>query len=220
MASKSPPIYNKSQSLSSLESQTFQNKASLDFPRSSISLDGKEIHSVFNTHNIFKFPLDHTTHKNDTCNCPHILVADDDGFQHLYYQSLFQKSLDFDGIYISRENLRLHLCFSGEELIKKFTEIKECGCSELLLIITDYQMGLDKLDGVKTSTYLREAGYIGPLILRTSESQEYLKEQHDDFGKLIEMKIISDVLDKSDIQNGKETIQIYLQRISKDHGKF
>lgn len=225
MASRSSPIYSKSQSLS-LETQTFLQKDTLDFhkitsPRLQTrnTLDNPEINSLSIHSTLFKSFENQTTHKADSCNCPHVLVADDDAFQHLYYQSLFQKSLDFDGIYISREELRVHLCFSGEELIKKFLEIKECSCNGLLLIITDYQMGPEKLDGVKTSIHLRDVGYVGPLILRTSETQKYLEKQHDDFCKLMELKVINDVLDKSDIQSGKETIQTFLQKVSKDYEK-
>ncbi len=171
---------------------------------------------VCNQSTLFKFALNHTTMKMEICSCPHILIADDDSFQHLYYQSLFQKSLDFEGIFVSRENLRVQLFFSGEELLQSFQRIQKCGCKELVMIITDYQMGSGKLNGVDTCTQLRSAGYKGTLFLRTSESLKDLKYSHPNFSQLFETNIINALIEKGNLQDGKEIIQSYLKNTSRD----
>jgi len=177
----------------------------------------KEENDVCNQSTLFKYALNHTTMKMEICSCPHILIADDDSFQHLYYQSLFQKSLDFEGIFVSRENLRVQLFFSGEELLESFKKIQECGCTQLVMIITDYQMGSGKLNGVDTCTRLRNTGYQGTLFLRTSESLNDLQQNHPNFSHLLETNIINALLEKGNLKDGKEIIQSCLKTASKDN---
>lgn len=145
------------------------------------------------------------------CTCPHVLVADDDNFQHLYYQNLFQRSLDFSELPISRDNLRVKMCFSGEELLEELKDILQCGCSKLMLIITDYSMGNTKLDGINTASKVREAGYEGQVLLRTSETVEFLKSKHLNLDKIVGTRIIDELVSKADFQQGKEVIQDFLK---------
>lgn len=106
-----------------------------------------------------------------SCKCCHVLVADDDTFQHFFYQNLFQKSMDFEQIDIKQAEFRADLCLSGEELIDKYHLMKNCGCRKLRMVITDYYMGEKKFTGYETAKTIREAGFEGPLLLRTSEKK-------------------------------------------------
>jgi len=143
------------------------------------------------------------------CACAHVLVADDDYFQHLYYYGLFNKSLDLHSIGVEKEDVHIQLSFSGEELLEKLEKIKACGCEKVKLIILDYQMGDDKLNGVATAQKLRESGYRGPTLLRTSEKKEDLCERHENFDILVKDKVIDTIIPKSDSKLGKEMIEFY-----------
>ena len=141
------------------------------------------------------------------CGCPHVLVADDDMFQHFYYQKLFE-----GGSFSSQcGDLKFQLCLSGEELLDKYSQIKNCGCSKLKLVITDYYMGNGKLSGVDTSIKIRRAGYRGALLLRTSESADHLKMKHTNMEKLFEEKVIDQLVSKFDLTQSKEQIQRSLE---------
>jgi len=179
-------------------------------------LEKKGGDQICNQSTLFKYALNHTTMKieTETCSCPHILIADDDSFQHLYYQSLFQKSLDFEGIFVSRENLRVQLFYSGEELLENYNEIQKCGCNELMMVITDYQMGERKMNGVDTCSKLRNVGYKATLLLRTSESFDDLQKNHSNFQLLIQTNVIDALLEKSNIKGGKEIIQSFMNKAS------
>jgi len=135
------------------------------------------------------------------------LVADDDYFQHLYYYGLFHKSLDLQ--VFEQEDVNVQLSFSGEELLEKLEKIKACGCEKIRLVILDYQMGDDKLNGVATAKKLRETGYGGPVLLRTSEKKEELERKHENFEGLIKDKVIDTIVPKSDSKLGKELIEFY-----------
>ena len=143
------------------------------------------------------------------CDCPHVLIADDDPFQGFYYQTLFYKSMGCETIGKSR--LRLGVFRSGEELLEQYLKLQVCGCQSTTLIISDFQMGLDKLDGVETISTLRARGYDGPVILRTSEKKESLRKSHERFDEFMEKGFISCLLDKENHDITKSTIQSFLK---------
>jgi len=143
----------------------------------------------------------------NNCSCPNVLVADDDSFQHMYYKIFFERTLNFDGLSINKETFKLHLSFSGEEMLAKLAQIKACGCKSLKLVISDYFMGNNNLNGVATCLKVRENGYTGPVLLRTSETQEHLNTQHENFSELLEEEVINQVLSKTEVNHGKEVIR-------------
>ncbi len=148
-----------------------------------------------------------------SCQCSHVLLADDDRFQAFYYQTLFQKSLDFDHLSIPREDFRFTMSTSGEDLLEEYKKIQACGCRFLSLIIVDYNMGQGKMSGVETILALRKLGYKGLLILRTSETYEYLRERHPNLDEIIENKTINYLLGKNDHVETKGCIQTLLYLI-------
>jgi len=150
---------------------------------------------------------------NSSCKCPHVLISDDDPFQEFYYQNLFQRSLCFDGLNIDKKDFRLKHFSSGEDLVSFFSEIASCGCSTLTMIITDYNMGIGKMNGVETVEALREKGFKNPIILRTSETKEVLAELHSNFETMLEAKEIEFLLNKKDHLETKSTIYELLRTI-------
>ncbi len=132
------------------------------------------------------------------CSCPHVLIADDDSFQEFYYTTLFSKSIDFDALTIEKRNFRVKVVKSGEELLEEYNEMRSCcNCHNLSMVITDYDMGHDKKTGVATALELRNLGYRGPLMLRTSETRQYLIEHHANFEEMIERKTIDYYIEKN-----------------------
>jgi len=144
------------------------------------------------------------------CLCAHILVADDDAFQHLYYQGALKNALKSEGISLGSQEICLHTCFSGEELIEKLNIMIKCGCSTTKLVIIDYHMGEKKLNGVETAEQVRKDGYKGLLLLRTGETEASLKENHDDFEKLLQEKTIDALVHKADASFGKKFIHRFV----------
>ena len=141
--------------------------------------------------------------KGDKCSCPQVMVADDDAFQHLYYRGFFTKMSYF-----------IDLSFSGEELLEKYAKIKNgCQGCQLKLVIVDYQMGDNKMNGVEVCKKLREIGYKGALVLRTSETEECLKKNHRDFDSLINQRIITTLVSKSDAKGGRKIVDEYLMMV-------
>jgi len=185
------------------------------FQRSRGLSKSKETPAI-NQNCLVKYALNHTQLKLDICTCSHVSIADDDEFQHFYYQSLFQKSLDLSSIFPDKNDLRLKSCYSGEDLVKNISQMVTCGCKTLRLVITDYNMGHNKLNGVQTAKKLREVGYKGIILLRTSEKRSYLLGQHGDFEKMIEEKVIDVLIDKGDLKKGKEVIQCCMELASKE----
>jgi len=145
------------------------------------------------------------------CTCPHVLIADDDEFQHTYYKILFHQSLNYDGLPITKENIRVQLSFSGESLLDHYKGVAKCQCNNLMVVIVDYHMGDNKLNGVQVCKELRNLGFEGPLLLRTTESENFLLEKHKDFLELIGNKTINALLKKSDSKLGKEAIKSYMK---------
>lgn len=150
--------------------------------------------------------LDQSTDNGASCKCPHVLISDDDPFQEFYYQNLFQCSLCFDGLNIEKKDFRLKMFSSGEELVTYFSEICSCTCGTLTMIITDYSMGIGKMNGVETLLAIREKGFKGPIILRTSEDREALNKLHGNFENLLETKEIECLLNKQNHLETKSTI--------------
>jgi len=103
------------------------------------------------------WPKKKTTMKLD-CECPHVLLADDDNFQRFYYHTLFQRSLEFDGLSIERKDFRFNCLSNGEDLLEKFSKITRCGCNSPLLVIIDYYMGEENLNGVENNFALKKKG--------------------------------------------------------------
>jgi len=149
--------------------------------------------------------LDQST-DHTSCKCPHVLISDDDPFQEFYYQNLFQRSLCFDGLNIDKKDFRLKMFSSGEDMVSHFSEISSCACGTLTMIITDYSMGIGKMNGVETLQAIREKGFKGPIILRTSEGREALNKLHVNFEEMLENKEIECLLDKKNHLETKSTI--------------
>ena len=148
------------------------------------------------------------------CDCSHVLLADDDRFQGFYYQTLFQQSLHFDPLSIQKKDFRFSLSICGEELLSEFKESKKnCRCKAPLLVIVDYNMGPGKMNGIETILALRKEGYKGLIILRTSETYQFLIERHPNLNDLIESKVLNFLLGKNDHRETKNTIQALLQQI-------
>lgn len=148
---------------------------------------------------------------NDTlsseCQCPHVMIADDNPLEAFYYQIFFQKSMNLENV----ENFRLLTCNSGEDLIKNYKAHKACGCGSVVLIVSDYSMGKNKFNGVETISKLRDLGYRGSLVLRTSETQQYLLDNHHNLEWLIKTGTITCLLDKTDHKKTKETLRGLIQ---------
>jgi CheY-like chemotaxis protein len=114
-------------------------------------------------------PHDCTVYKLMPCGCPTILVSDDDKFQNdVYIHKLtsykhFEQEIEFN--------------ISGEDLLTKYLLIKHCGCQSIKLIITDFNMGSEGINGIELAVLLREAGYNKTLILRSGDSIEDINDK-------------------------------------------
>jgi len=148
------------------------------------------------------------------CQCPNILVADDDPFQNFFYEALFQKSISWKETIGTNENLKFEIFLNGEDLIKRFNKIKECGCGKNVLIISDYNMGPKNLNGVEVIKILRSNGFTGCAVLRTSEEEIHLNKQHPEFAEMIEKQQISSFLRKQNFKEAKEEIQKLIKKIT------
>lgn len=82
--------------------------------------------------------------------------------------------------------------------------------SEMWETEVDYQMEKEKLDGVEVSLKVRGKGYSGGVILRSGETKEYLKTNHEDFEKIIEERIIDVFVSKDEVEEGQKAISQYL----------
>ena len=187
----------------------FNNSQKLISTRSSSSqsiLPQVHLHAQKRTQPVHDSPLA----SKASCSCPHVLIADDDAFQHLYYQSLLTRSVNIEATLFTKRAFKFEVCFSGEELLEKLRQTRHCGCDRPALIIVDYNMGGDKLNGVQTAIKIRESGYKGPIVLRTSETQEHLRTRHMNFEQMLKDGRINMLMDKKNISESKEAIQKYL----------
>ena len=154
---------------------------------------------------------DYNYNDNNNCSCPDILFADDDTFEHFYYLTLFTSSMNStevsnDNSKFNYNNFKIQALFSGEKLLEALKKILECGCKKLKLIISDYFMGKDKMNGVKVCKSVRDMGYDGYTLLRTSETKTSLHSKHEDLDEMINKDIISRFLMKKDLKATKELI--------------
>jgi len=140
--------------------------------------------------------------------CSHVLVADDDAFEHLYLRTLFIKISCLSEL--NHRKLTIDMSLTGEELLEKYAKIKDCECQKLKLAIIDYQMGDRKMNGVEVCLKLRDLGYKGSIILRTSETEECLRKNHKDFDCLIKERIITALVSKCDSEGGRKIVNEYL----------
>jgi len=146
-----------------------------------------------------------------SCQCPNVLVADDDPFEKLYYQMLFKKLSDAEELQIEKKNVKIQVFNSGEALIKKYTKLSNCECGGQELIITDYNMGEENLNGIETALNLRKNGYKGIIALRTSEAQEFLRKTHKNLDELFDQKVINCFLEKDSHAKTRETVSKILR---------
>ena len=149
------------------------------------------------------------TEKDELCNCdcPHVLICDDDPFQAFYYQNLFQHSIDYSTLKVEKKNFRFKVYTCGEDLLDAYKEVDRCGCGSVTLIITDFSMGKDKLDGIETVRALRRIRYEEFILLRTSETPEDLTRRHKDFKALLEIKTINAYIPKDSLKVTKEVVE-------------
>jgi len=145
--------------------------------------------------------------KNSACSCPQILVCDDDSFQLMYYKYLFEGLRNLSPENPEKPVPKFEIFESGEHLVKRYIQTRECGCNSLKLAITDYNMGHKKLNGVETIINLRKNGYAGSVILRTSETKAYLCKHHPNFEEMLEKGFIDCYVEKNNLKKAKEVIQ-------------
>jgi len=150
---------------------------------------------------------------NSVCQCPHVLVSDDDPFQNFYYETLFKNSIKWQEILGTNENFRFELFPTGETLLARFDKIKSCKCGRTVLVITDYNMGLKKLNGVQTVSALRKAGFAGSIILRTSEEKEDLYKAHPNLSEMLMSETISCFVEKNNLKKAKDAIQNLVKKM-------
>jgi len=146
------------------------------------------------------------------CKCPHVLIADDDSFQAFYYQTIFQRSMDFDSFAVKKEDFRLGMYKSGEELLEVYRKTKFCGCGSVLLIITDFNMGEKNLNGIELTCAVRKLDYKGPVMLRTSEKPVDLVKEKIDLEDLLEKKTLDKYVEKQNHAMTKEIIGEFLKK--------
>jgi len=155
----------------------------------------------------FTFSKSGQVARSSRCRCPHVLVSDDDPFQNFYYETLFQRSISWENILEQNESFRFELFTSGEALLQRFQEINACGCGKTMLAITDYNMGEKRLNGVQTVRLLRKAGFIGSVVLRTSEEREDLTRVHPELTHMLNSEIITSYVEKNNFRKAKDVIQ-------------
>jgi len=155
--------------------------------------------------------------KKSECECPHVLIADDDPFQKFYYQTLFHRSISFDDINIEKEDFTLEVYECGEDLLKSYDLLSKCPCHKgCLFVILDFNMGETKMNGLETALKLRERGYEKKIVLRTSDSEEVLRKKFENWDEIIKKETITCVLEKSNHSETKEVIHDLLKKALTD----
>jgi len=132
------------------------------------------------------------------CSCPSILICDDDLFQHMFYAKFFLKLVS-DSLMSTEEHFKIEMFESGEQLLAKYSSVNTCGCKKLFLVITDFNMGHENIDGVQTVDKLLNSGYGGNVVMRTSEDIDELSKKYTKLINMINEQTFS-VLNKSDIK--------------------
>ena len=144
------------------------------------------------------------------CTCPHILICDDESFQHLLYANFFSHMIDYHTINIPKEELKISMHTSGEDLTVSYQKTKSCGCGKLKLVITDFYMGSHNMNGMDTVLKLRELGFGGTIILRTSDAKQELLTAYPEMERMLKNKLISCFLDKTHLSSLKTALPRYL----------
>lgn len=142
------------------------------------------------------------------CECPNILCCDDDHYQHMVLRKFLkhEEASEFN-------EAKCKFCFSGEDLIKIYMELRaNCSCGGPRFIISDYNMGERCMDGVALILKLRELGFSGVAVLRTSENLESLQDDYEEVVDYIESKQISFYLSKNDILHQKNFFKFLLEK--------
>lgn len=131
-----------------------------------------------------------------------VMVCDDDPFQHLYYESFFEKkTLSSSDLSINPQKIKLDLSYSGTELLMRFTETSRASVRHPKIVITDLDMGSDQISGIDTAQKLRAAGYKGTIIMRSSEPESSFMSLYSD---LIKNGVIDFYSEKSNFAGFKE----------------
>jgi len=136
-----------------------------------------------------------------------VMVCDDDSFQHLYYENFFEKKVEYHNPDILKGSVKLYMSFSGSELLSKFKALLDKESKPPLLIITDMNMGENSINGIITAQKLRENGYTGPIILRSSESESHISEV---LHKELENGTITHYLEKINYADFKKIVERYV----------
>ena len=195
-----PLFLNKSQQMTS-------------FTLSSLQTIDDELSSDSQARTLFRSLTNESIMKTTGCNCPQVLIADDDPFQQFYYKTLFKRSITTKSCSsVNQGSLRVEVLRSGEDLLDRYTQIQTCNCHGLLAIISDYNMGKDNMNGVEVILALRGKNFEGPVILRTSEEEDDLHTIHPRFREMVEIKTITNVLDKDNHRRTKDVIQEILSK--------
>lgn len=148
------------------------------------------------------------------CNCPEIMCCDDEIYQHFVIKKLIEleggtpKASSITNSPPTNKTLKMTFCLSGEDLIKKYEEFKRCSCCQgPKMMISDYYMGLDQMRGVDVIMKLRELGYDGVTILRTSTSVRSISDDDFDIHSLLEDKKITYYIEKNNLKYQRDILR-------------
>jgi len=144
------------------------------------------------------------------CSCPSILICDDDNFQLIFYSQFFSKLIQSSPL-STEEKFKIELFDSGEKLLDKYQKIHLCGCEKVLLVISDFHMGEECMNGISTIAELRGRGYSRTIMMRTSETLDSLSKTSVEAPQLIEEHDIN-LLNKSDLEKFQELVQNSLEK--------
>jgi len=120
--------------------------------------------------------------------------------------------MDFDSFAVKKEDFRLGMYKSGEELLEAYRKVKLCGCGSVLLVITDFNMGEKNLNGVQLVSAVRKLDYKGPVVLRTSEKPVDLAKEKINVEELLEKKTLNSYVEKANHAMTKEIIGEFLKK--------
>ena len=139
------------------------------------------------------------------CQCPDVLICDDNKFEHFYYDSLLRQIITEHSALAIKPFVKLH--FSGYDLINTYKRIAACGCKKPFLIISDFNMEDPTMTGINTACKLRELGYEGKIILRTCDSKQAIENLYPELKpSMLWNTIISDFMSKSELQLFKQKV--------------
>jgi len=125
----------------------------------------------------------------------------------MYYKLLFEGLAADNKEGSKRGGFGFEIFGAGEDLLQRYLKMKACGCNNLSVVVTDYNMGPKKYNGVETAIMLRKSEYNGIIVLRTSEEISYLTKKHPDFAEMLEAGFINHFVPKSSVKKTKELLQ-------------